>query len=146
MMPLKCRLLNAVPTAIQSLWKRKRKTPEETQPHSQEDQDDTLASDHDEIKAIVEPYWHIFNFCLEQFETGVIHSLTSTQPSANEPTNPTTVMLGCKATEGDDDLNYASGLHAYPPLLSLRLQAGALKFNMCDTSIVLFLRYIEYAL
>jgi hypothetical protein len=73
-------------------------------------------------------------------------SLTSTQPSANEPTNPTTVMLGCKATEGDDDLNYASGLHAYPPLLSLRLQAGALKFNMCDTSIVLFLRYIEYAL
>jgi hypothetical protein len=150
MMPLKGCLLQVVPAAIRSVRKRKNKTPGETPgevpPRRPEDQDDTLASDHDEIKAIVEPYWHIFNFCLEHFETGIINSLTFTQPSANEPTDPTTVMLGCKATEDDDDLNFAQGARAYPPLLSLRLRAGALKFNMCDTSIVLFLRYIEYAL
>jgi len=103
------------------------------------------AIDYDQVKTIVAPYWHIFNICLRQFEVPTIGEVKFKHPPKFNPDKPTMISIDFMRDK-EKNLISATGADAFPSLLSLGVQAGISKFNMCDASIHLFFDHIQHAL
>lgn len=88
------------------------------------------SADCAEIMAILEPYWHIFNFVLEHEQRPKIRALIPWRTSTSSP--PVLIHF----LEG---LVEASGAAAYPYWVSHQLRRSSHKYNHCDYSIRLFL-------
>lgn len=82
------------------------------------------------IMAILEPYWHIFNFVLEHEQRPKTRALIPWRRSTSSP--PVLVHFLEERVE-------ASGAAAYPQWVSHQLRRSSHKYNHCDYSIRLFL-------
>lgn len=89
-----------------------------------------LSADGAEIMAILEPYWHIFNFVLEHEQRPKIQALIPWTISRSSP------LVLIHFLEG---LVEESGAAAYPCWVSHELRRSSHKYNHCDYSIRLFL-------
>jgi hypothetical protein len=107
--------------------------------------DATDASDYDEVKSILEPYWHIWNLCLERFEVPIIDRIDFTHPPSHHPDLPTIINLHLLKDRAGKP-KHTTGENTYPPWLNLPLQAGIARFNMCDASVCIFYSHLEKAL
>jgi hypothetical protein len=105
----------------------------------------TDGSDYDEVNAILEPYWHIWNLCLEQFEVPIIDRIKFAHPPSHHPDLPTIISLHLSKDRAGES-KYTTGENAYPPWLNLPLQAGIAKFNTCDATICMFYSHLKNAL
>jgi hypothetical protein len=105
----------------------------------------TDASDYDEVKAIIEPYWHMWNLCLERFEAPLIDRIDFAHPPSHHPDSPTIISLHLLKNRAGES-KYTTGKNAYPPWLNLHLRAGIAKFNMCDATICMFYSHLTKAL
>jgi hypothetical protein len=123
-----------------TLWSRKRSQTRDANdsksPPVQKVDAITSKSDYEEVKAVLEPYWQIWNLCLERFEVPIIDRINFSHPSSDQSDEPTTISLHI----------FKDRAGTYPPLLSPNLQTGIARLNMCDATVCLFYGYIEKAL
>lgn len=93
-----------------------------------------------EIKAMIEPYWRLFNSIMENQPRNnlVFHPGTLSIEGYGIPT------LGFRpASDSDLGLPNTVGIDHYTPEIQARARIGSLKHNHCDYSIHLFLTYLE---
>jgi hypothetical protein len=95
--------------------------------------------EHGEIKAIVEPYWTLFNTALDHEHKPRIDHLTTTQQFIISPI----IVITKHSLIINGRLHEESGDLAYPTGTSKHLQRQISKFNKCDFSIQVFLRYLS---
>jgi hypothetical protein len=96
-------------------------------------------AEYDEIKAIVEPYWALFNTALEHEQKPRIHHLTTSHQSTISPI----IVITKHSLTINGRLHEESGDLAYPAGTSKYLQRQISKFNKCDFSIQVFLQYLS---
>jgi hypothetical protein len=86
-----------------------------------------------------------YSRCLQQFEVVTIGQINFGHPPKIKPDKPTIITIDF-IRDKERNLLFATGADTFPPLLSLRLQAGISKLNMCDANIHLFFDHIQHAL
>jgi hypothetical protein len=86
------------------------------------------------IKAILEPYWHMFSFVLEHEKRPITYALVPWKLSKSVPT-----IYIHHISESVD----AIGAAAYSSWVSHQLRRSSQKYNHCDYSIRLFLHHLS---
>jgi hypothetical protein len=99
--------------------------------------------EYDEIKAILEPYWHLFNFALEYEQRRRILYLTTTRHFIH---GPSIITQHLDPTIEDGRYIVSAGALAYPTGTPRTIRRQCNKYNFCDTSIHIFLTYLLPAL
>ncbi|CAG5174273.1 uncharacterized protein ALTATR162_LOCUS7755 [Alternaria atra] len=92
-----------------------------------------------EVRSIIEPYWHVFNFVLEYEPRSCVHHYVTPPTAPGEPFIITEIEI--RSPHGEYTQAYGPSVHA--PWISTAQQTASNKFNHCDFSIHLFLCYLE---
>jgi hypothetical protein len=97
------------------------------------------ASEHDQIKKVLEPFRQIFMIILENAENDCVSHFT-----IDRTYNPAIITL--HPANGNDFSVSAKGRAAFPPSIPYDMQTAILKFNQCDLSVLSFLCWTRDAL
>lgn len=98
-----------------------------------------ITTDHEQSKAIVEPYRHVFKSVLENIKHECVAYTTT-----DTTTNPATIIL-----HADQENTWgltAKGRAAFSPETPYELQSSIMNFSFCDMSSFCFLPWITEAL
>jgi hypothetical protein len=95
-------------------------------------------TEYDEIKATLEPYWHLFDFALDHAQKQRILYMTASRHSING-----TAVVTQRNTPINGSYPEAVGALAYPAGSPRYMQRQSSKFDKCDFSTQLFLCYFS---
>jgi hypothetical protein len=98
-------------------------------------------AEHDEIKALIEPYWHLFNLALDHERKRQIIYITVTKHSSPNSAAIITQYLNPVLKNGK--WIKAAGANTYPTDTASHIRRQSQKFNWCDASIQIFLFYLS---
>lgn len=90
-----------------------------------------------DVKAILEPYWFMFNFVLEYDTRPITYALVPQRIRSSGPTILVHYVW---------DMLEAAGAAAYPAWVPHELRRSSQKYNCCDYSIRLFLCHLSMRL
>jgi hypothetical protein len=99
--------------------------------------------EYEEIKAILELYWHLFNFALEYERKRCILYLTTTRHFIY---SPSVITQHLDSTVENGRYIARAGALAYPTGTPETIRRQSDKYDQCDTSIRVFLIYLLPAL
>jgi len=99
--------------------------------------------EYDEIKAILEPFWHLFNFALEYEPRRCILYLITARHFIH---GPSIITQHFDPTVEDGKYIASAGALTYPTGTPKTIRRQSNKYSYCDTSIRIFLTYLLPAL